>query len=111
MVVGSNKPSSSRAYIYEFDGTEWVNTFTLRPDSGSVYPLPFYPTLPIVANYPNTHDGFGHGVAMFGDTVMVGAPYDRIVQEFASSSLHQQSLLHLLLHHPLLKQQHKHFLS
>ncbi len=32
MIVGSNKPSSSKAYIYEFNGTNWTNTFTLSPD-------------------------------------------------------------------------------
>lgn len=90
MVVGSNKPSSSRAYIYEFDGTKWNNTFTLSPDTASIYPLPFYPTLPIVVNYPNNSDYFGHGVSMFGDSVMVGAPTDRTVQEFSGSQLYHQ---------------------
>lgn len=90
MVVGSNKPSSSRAYVYEFDGTKWNNTFTLLPDTSSIYPLPFYPTLPIVVNYPNTSDYFGHGVSMFGDSVMVGAPTDRTIQEFSGSQLYHQ---------------------
>lgn len=85
MVVGSSKSSSSRAYIYEFNGTEWNNTFTLLPDSHSIYPLTFYPTLPIITNYPNTQDSFGHSVAMFGDSIIVGAPHDRIIQEYSSS--------------------------
>ena len=87
MVVGSLKSSESRAYIYEFDGTEWNNTFTLYPDSGSIYPLPFYPTFPIVLNYPNVNDSFGHSVSMYGNTVMVGAPTDRTIQEYENDSL------------------------
>jgi hypothetical protein len=90
MVVGSSKQSQSKAYIYEFDGTNWNNTFTLFPDSSSIYPLPFYPTLPIVSNYPNTHDSFGHAVSMYGNTVMVGAPTDRTIQEYESSSFYRQ---------------------
>lgn len=90
MVVGSNKPSSSKAYIYEFNGSQWSNTFTLLPDSSSIYQLPFYPTFPIVVNYPNINHSFGHGVAMFGNSVIVGAPTDRIVQEFSGSSLFNQ---------------------
>jgi hypothetical protein len=90
MVVGSSKPSQSRAYVYEFNGTNWNNTFTLLPDSSSIYPLPFYPTLPLVSNYPNIYDSFGHSVSMYGNTVMVGAPTDRIIQEYESGSLYAQ---------------------
>jgi len=94
MVVGSSKPSSSKAYVYEFNGTKWNNTFTLNSNSSSVYPLPFSDTLPIVENYPNTHDSFGRSVSMFGSSVMVGAPYDRIIYEYVSSSLYQQGAVY-----------------
>ena len=94
MVVGSNKPSSSKAYVYEFNGTSWINRYTLFPNSSSIYPLPFYPTLPIVSGYPNTHDSFGHAVAMYGNTVMVGAPTDRTVQEYTGSSYYQQGAVY-----------------
>lgn len=90
MVVGSSKVSSSRAYVYEFDGTKWNNTFTLRPDSSSIYPLPFYPTLPIITNYPNITDSFGYSVAMFGNSIIVGAPNDRIIYEYTGSSTYGQ---------------------
>ena len=90
MVVGSSKPSQSRAYIYEFNGTNWNNIFTLSPNSSSIYPLPFYPTLPIVSNYGNIYDSFGYAVSMYGNTVMVGAPTDRTIQEYYSGSLYTQ---------------------
>lgn len=94
MIVGSSKPSNSRAYIYEFDGTNWSNVFTLLPDSSSRHPLPFYSTLPIILNYPNTTDSFGHSVSMYGDTVMVGAPTDRIIQEYTGSSTYSQGAVY-----------------
>ena len=90
MVVGSLKPSQSRAYVYEFNGTNWNNTFTLFPDSSSIYPLTFYPTLPIISNYQNIYDSFGHAVSMYGNTVMVGAPTDRTIQEYESGSFYRQ---------------------
>lgn len=90
MVVGSAKISSSNAYVYEFDGTKWNNTFILRPDSASIYPLPFYPTQPIVINYPNIYDSFGHSVAMYGDSIIVGAPFDRQIYEYTGSSQYSQ---------------------
>ena len=94
MVVGSSKLSQSKAYVYEFDGVNWNNTLTLFPDSSSIYPLPFYPTLPIVSNYQNTHDSFGYAVSMYGNTVMIGAPTDRIIQEYESSSFYRQGAVY-----------------
>ncbi len=94
MVVGSSKISSSGAYVYEFDGTKWDNTFTLHPNSSSIYPLTFYPTLPIVTNYPNNKDSFGYSVSMFGSSIIVGAPYDRVIQEFTGSSEYKQGAVY-----------------
>ena len=95
MVVGSNKASSSRAYIYEFNGTSWNNTATLNPNNVTVYPLTFYPTLPYsIQNYPNTADSFGHSVAMYQDSVIVGAPTDRVIQEYSGSSYYPQGAVY-----------------
>lgn len=94
MVVGSTKLSHSRAYIYEFDGTNWNNNFTLNPDNVTVYNLPFYPVKPIIYNYPNYADWFGYDVSMYEDSVMVGAPYDRVIQEYESSSYYQEGAVY-----------------
>ena len=90
LVVGSLKQSSSNAYLYQFDGNNWNNTFTFYPDSSSIYPVPFYSTLPIILNYPNISDSFGQSVSIYGTSVMIGAPNDRIIQEYSSSITHQQ---------------------
>jgi len=94
MVVGSSKLSHSNAYVYEFNGATWNNTFILKPNSSSIYPLPFYPTLPIIQNYPNTQDSFGHSVSIFGDSIMVGAPNDRTIQEYTGSLYYQQGAVY-----------------
>jgi len=94
MIVGSTKTSSSRAYIYEFDGTQWNLNFTLYPDNTTIYPLPFYPTKPIVFNYPNYSDWFGYDVSIYEDSVIVGAPHDRVIQEFESSSYYDEGAVY-----------------
>ena len=94
MVVGSTKLSHSRAYIYEFDGTNWTHNFTLNPDNVTIYPLPFYPTEPIIRDYPNYADWFGYDVSMYEDSVMVGAPHDRVIQEYVSSSYYEEGAVY-----------------
>lgn len=95
IVVGSNKPSSSHAYVYEFNGINWVLNYTLNPDNTTIYPLTFYPTLPIYSgSYPNTHDFFGYSVGMYKDTIIVGAPQDRDIYEYSGSSGYQQGAVY-----------------
>ena len=94
MVVGSQKLSQSHAYVYQFDGTKWYNIHTLSPDSSSIYPLTFYPTKPIVVGYPNTQDLFGYSVAMYGESIIVGAPHDRAIQEYSGSSEYHQGAVY-----------------
>ena len=94
LVVGSSKPSQSRAYIYEFDGMNWNHNFTLSPDNITVYPLPFYPTTPIIYNYPNYADWFGYDVSMYEDSVMIGAPKDRTIREFENSSYYDEGAVY-----------------
>lgn len=96
MVVGSLKLSHSRAYIYEFSNSVWSHTFTLYPDNTTIYPLTFNPTLPVTSStYPNYADLFGYDVAMFRDTVIVGAPKDRSIYEYPGSSLYYQGAVYL----------------
>jgi hypothetical protein len=91
LVVGSAKTGGSKAYVYEFNGSNWNNTFTLNPDNNTIYPLTFYPTYPVLYGpYPNTEDRFGWAVSMFKDTIVVGAPLDRYYYEYSGSSVYQQ---------------------
>lgn len=95
LVVGSNKLSQSRVYTYDFNGTNWNQTFTLSPDYYTLYPLTFYPTLPVTsALYPNFADHFGFSVASYKDTIIVGAPTDRYIYEYSGSSLYEQGAVY-----------------
>lgn len=96
MVVGSLKPSSSRAYLYEYNtGSGWVNTYTFVPDNTTIYPLTFYPSLPLTSGvFPNTSDAFGQDVAMYKDSVIIGAPTDRDIYEFSGSQVYQQGAVY-----------------
>ena len=62
VVVGAdgdddNGSNSGSAYVYRFDGTDWIETKLLASDGAS-------------------NDYFGYSVAVDGDTVVVGARYD-----------------------------------
>lgn len=95
LVVGTARPTSSKAYVYELVSGSWIQKFTLSPDNTTVYPLTFYPTLPLFSgSYPNTADSFGYDVATYGDTIMVGAPTDRYIYEYSGSSVYQQGAVY-----------------
>lgn len=118
MIVGTKRPAGSLAHIYEFISGSWINTFTLGPDL-RVKPLNFYPTYPLeithstADNWENVlsvtwemwlnenwedltgsmflqDDSFGFSVAMYKDSVVVGAPTDRDFYEYPGSSLYKQ---------------------
>ena len=90
MVVGTARPSGSKAYVYEFNGYNWANSYTLLPDNTTIYPLTFYNTFPIISGSTNTADSFGISVSIYKDTIMVGAPTDRYIYEYSGSSVFRQ---------------------
>lgn len=91
MIIGSLKPSSSRAYVYGFNGSTWNKVSTLNPDNNTIYPLTFYPINPVFSgSFPNLRDGFGYDVSIFHNTIVVGAPYDRTIYEYSGSSVYKQ---------------------
>jgi hypothetical protein len=62
-VIGADRdndlgPKSGSAYVFRFDGSKWVPEAKLLPADGAA------------------NDHFGKSVAVSGDTVVVGAPFD-----------------------------------
>jgi hypothetical protein len=95
MVVGSAKPSQSRAYVYELLSGSWVQSFYLYPEQTTAQDLTFFPTLPYFsASAFNSADRFGYDVAIYGDTIVVGAPNDRLIYEYTGSSLYHQGAVY-----------------
>jgi hypothetical protein len=94
LVIGSSKVSQSRAYVYELVGGLWTSSFVLTPDNNSIQPLTFFPTYPYFSGSINTADSFGHDVAIFANTIVVGAPTDRFIYEYTGSSLYHQGAIY-----------------
>jgi hypothetical protein len=96
IVIGTSKVSQSRAYVYEYVSGSWSGSFVLYPDNTTIYPLTFYPTNPYfgTSSVPNTQDSFGHSVALYKDTVVVGAPTDRRFYEYSGSYLYSQGAVY-----------------
>jgi 6-phosphogluconolactonase (cycloisomerase 2 family) len=56
------------AYLYQFDGTNWVLAQTLQPSDRPN-------TTPGISGQTVEQDGFGTSVAILGNTIVVGAPH------------------------------------
>ncbi|HQI44513.1 MAG TPA: hypothetical protein PLC59_00345 [Bacteroidales bacterium] len=91
LVVGCGNPMSSKAYLFEYVNNTWIQTYVFRPDL-SVYPMTFNSKyIPQPDNITmNVYNGFGYSVGIYGDTVIVGEPYDRMFYEYNGSTLYQQ---------------------
>jgi hypothetical protein len=55
---GGSVSNSGAVYVFEFDGNAWTRSAYLK------------------ASDPGPGDEFGHSVAVFGDTIVVGAPHE-----------------------------------
>lgn len=86
---GRNTETSSFAYYFEFDGTNWkeINTFVhdLTPR-----PLTFFDVLPIDRDPAVVADSYGNSVAIWQDDIVIGAPTDRAIYEYSGSHVYNQ---------------------
>lgn len=90
IIIGTNRASSSRAYLFEYSESMWRETYIFDPIHSQQY-LTFYNFLPLYSGSSvNLADGFGKSVAIWKDTFVVGAPTDRYIYEYSGSSLYRQ---------------------
>ena len=95
MVIGSNKGTGSSAYVYALVNGAWTQSAILTPSSVVAQPLTFFPTIPYFSgSLINAADSFGYDVAIYADTVVVGAPTDRFIYEYTGSSLYHQGAVY-----------------
>ena len=93
LVVGCGHPVSGQVYYFELVSGSWEQTYEFLPTT-DILPLtfggytPYNPTM-------NVSNAFGYAVSTFGNTVVVGAPYDRMVYEYSGSSLYQQGSVYV----------------
>ncbi len=88
MIVGCGNPVNAKAYLFEFTNSIWRQAFIFNPTI-DIAPLTFNNYLPFNTTM-NVANGFGTAVSIFNSTVVVGAPYDRMVYEYSGSLLYQQ---------------------
>jgi len=95
LVVGSGNPANALAYYFEYVNNAWSQSYVFRPDY-TVQPMTFNPEYSPFYNLTmNTVNGFGYSVGTYGDTVIVGEPYDRTFNEYSGSSLYQQGSIYI----------------
>lgn len=93
LVVGCGNMTSSKAYYFELISGSWDMTYQFLPTT-DIYPLtfgnytPFNPTMSVSS-------GFGYAVSTYGDSVIIGAPKDRIVSEYSGSLKYNQGSVYI----------------
>lgn len=90
---GNNTNTGSKAYYFEFNGTDWQEKYVFEADR-NVYPLAFYNIDPIYDYSDNEVDGFGNSVALFENDIAIGAPLDRWIYEYSGSMMYKQGAVY-----------------
>ena len=95
-VVGAGTASNNSVAIYELSNSIWAPTFTFIQNTSSLYPLTFNTgSLPILASGSYQSSSFGWSVAIWDDTVVIGAPTERMVYEYSSSAEFNQGTAYI----------------
>ena len=96
LVVGCGNQANSEAYYFEYINNTWSQTYAFHPEF-NVQPMTFNPEYIPQPDYltMNASNGFGHSVGIYGDTIIVGEPYDRMFYEYSGSTLYQQGSVYI----------------
>ncbi|HOS16863.1 MAG TPA: hypothetical protein PKX15_07640, partial [Bacteroidales bacterium] len=95
LVVGCGNLSHQKAYYFEYINEAWTQSHVFVPDK-TIQPMTFAPYLPWDETpVMNESNGFGSAVSLYNDTVIIGAPYDRIFYEYSGSKLYQQGATYI----------------
>lgn len=86
LVVGAGAANNNTVYFFELSGSSWVESYDFHQITSSIYPFPFnsgsYPIL-LSASYQTS--SFGWSVSTWEDTVVIGAPDERVLFEYTGS--------------------------
>lgn len=94
LVVGCGDLSASAAYYFEYVGNQWSQSFVFPPEYAT-RSMTFSPEYDPYQLVMPTANGFGRAVSIYGDTVIVGEPFDRNFYEFSGSTLYQQGSVYI----------------
>jgi hypothetical protein len=93
LIVGVGSISGNRAFLFEYTGGLWTQAYTFLPET-TTSPLTF-------GNYNSyshsftTASEYGSAVSMYNDTVVIGSPANRTVQEYSSSVINRQGAVYV----------------
>lgn len=96
LVVGCGAANNNTVYLFEFSGSSWYESYQFHQQTGSLYPLTFDSiSYPILHSASYQSSSFGSAVSMWEDTVVIGAPRERVIYEFTGSSLYEQGTAYI----------------
>jgi hypothetical protein len=83
LIVGNANQSNNNCIvnIYEFSAGQWILTQTLNSNNQIPQVLEYLENLPPITQ-PNTCDGFGNSVTIYGKNLIVSSPTDTIYSEY-----------------------------
>lgn len=85
LIVGDYRGTGTGSvYFFESSSTGWYEVNYVNADQNFNYNLP-YVNFPPSASYPQSFDGFGYSVSIYGDNAVVGCPYESQYYEYTSS--------------------------
>jgi len=91
LIVGNSSSVSSvgSVYIFESSSLGWKENSILSADNDFNYVLPYVNMYPYSAQ-PQTYDGFGYSVSIYGDKAIVGCPFESQYYEYDGSQLRKR---------------------
>jgi hypothetical protein len=88
LIVGIGSTSGSKAFLFEYVSGSWTQTYTFIPDT-TAHALTFGGYTPFTSSFVKS-SSYGQAVSMYNNTVVIGAPQDRIIYEYTSSYFYRQ---------------------
>lgn len=95
LIVGMGRKTNGKAYLYELVGSTWTETYQFFPETSSLYPLQFSSVLPTLYTGSYLTASFANAVSIYGDTIVIGSPTDRLIYEYTGSFLYEQGAAYI----------------
>jgi hypothetical protein len=93
LIIGIGSKTESKAFLYEYSNGTWAKTYTFVPETTSSLLTfgdynSYNPTFTTASEY-------GTAVTMYNNTVVIGSPRNRTVQEYSSSAIYNQGAVYV----------------
>jgi hypothetical protein len=96
LVVGSELNTNNEVHVFELSESIWKHVNTLTQQTGALYPLTFDSNqLPILDPSSYQASSFGFSVSTYNNTIVIGAPTERIIYEYQGSPSFKQGTAYI----------------